>query len=152
MKKLLFLLTILFAGLSVYANGVCIVDADEGQYLRLLSSDVQVEVYNQIAITVATQTYKNEFAEEVNFKYAFPVPETGSATSLRWFINGQWNEAEFSAEPQDTLLPGGTGGGSNNTALINYLRSIAIIPRIYRSISPRFDNHHRTNLCRVAPL
>lgn len=136
MKKLLFLLTLLFAGLSVYANGVCIVDADEGQYLRLLSSDVQVEVYNQIAITVATQTYKNEFAEEVNFKYGFPVPDGGSATSLRWFINGQWNEAEFSAEPQDTLLPGGPGGGSNNTALINYLGASPLFLEFIEALAP----------------
>ncbi|HHE64667.1 MAG TPA: VWA domain-containing protein, partial [Bacteroidetes bacterium] len=44
------------------------------------------------------------------FKYAFPLPEGASATSLRWYKNGIWENAIITAEPQDTTLPGGSGG------------------------------------------
>lgn len=135
MKKLLFLIAMLITRFPLLANGVCVVDADAAQYLRLISSDVQVEVYNQIAITVTTQEFKNEFSTNVNFKYGFPMPDGGSATALRWFTNGQWYEADFSTEQQDTILPG-PGGGTSNTSLLNYLGASPLYLEINESLEP----------------
>lgn len=135
MKHFLLLIALLTATLPVFANGVCVVDADAAKYLRLVSSDVQVEVYNQIAITVTTQQFRNEFSEEVNFKYGFPMPEGGSATGLRWFTNGQWYDADFSPEAQDTILPG-PGGGTSNTNLLSFLGAFPLYLEVNEALEP----------------
>ncbi|QQS30303.1 MAG: VWA domain-containing protein [Sphingobacteriales bacterium] len=135
MKKLSLIIAMLINNMALWANGVCVVDADSAKYLHLISSNVQVEVYNQIAITVATQEFRNEFLNDENFVFAFPVPENASATGLRWFSNGEWNEANFSAEPQDTILPG-SGGGSTNTNLNNYLGIQPLYFHINNAIEP----------------
>ncbi|PSJ72678.1 hypothetical protein C7N43_33035 [Sphingobacteriales bacterium UPWRP_1] len=135
MKKLLLLIVMFMNSLPLWANGVCVIDADAAKYLRLVSSDVQVEVYNQISITVSTQEFRNEFTEDANFKYGFPVPEGASATGLRWFTNGQWYEADFSGEPQDTILPG-PGGGSSNTNLTTYLGTQPLYLDIAQALEP----------------
>ncbi|MCB0853270.1 MAG: VWA domain-containing protein, partial [Bacteroidetes bacterium] len=48
---------------------------------------------------------------------AFPLHEEASAIKLRWLLDGIWYTASFSAQPQDTTLPG--NGPSNE--LLNYL-------------------------------
>ena len=48
------------------------------------------------------------------------MTETASALSLGWFNYGQWYEADFAPEPQDTILPG--GGGNNNPSSAQNLR------------------------------
>ena len=105
---------------SILANGVCIVDAEAGTYFKLLSSDVDVLVENQVAVITATQTFKNETGASQNYKYAFPLAQEESAINLRWFVNGGWNEAVIEPSPQDTTLPGG-GGDEFNWNLDYYL-------------------------------
>lgn len=111
MKKILipflFIFMIPFFALS---NGVCIVDASAGSYFTLVSSQVYVQINNQIAVIKTTQVFRNDTGENTMFKYGFPMPESGSATSLRW-LNGQfWFEADFTPVPQDTIIPGGGSG------------------------------------------
>ena len=112
MKRIITVLVglILFANLIVMANGVAIVDAKTPNYLKLISSDIRVDVENQVAIVTSTQKFKNNLADSTKFKYAFPIPEGASATGLRWFMNGKWESANISAQPQDTTLPSGSGG------------------------------------------
>jgi Ca-activated chloride channel homolog len=106
--KNLFLILLLTLNVNfVFANGVCVVDASQGKYLKLLTSQVNVNVDNQVAIIKATNEFINETDSAVSFKYAFPLPEDASAIGLRWFIDGKWNEAVISSSPQDTTLPGG---------------------------------------------
>ncbi|MEZ5197562.1 MAG: VWA domain-containing protein [Bacteroidales bacterium] len=94
--------------LQVLANGVCIKNATEGIYFKLLSSDVQVNVYNQVAILTTTQVFLNTTGALANIKYGFPLYEDASPTNFRWNVNGIWNTAIFSPSPQDTTLPGGS--------------------------------------------
>lgn len=107
------LFTILFLSFTLFsnlfANGVCIIDAKEGIYLRLVSSDVNVRVDNQVAIVKTTQIFSNNLGSEKQFKYAFPLFEEESAISLRWYLNAKWYEANIAPTPQDTTLPGGGG-------------------------------------------
>ena len=108
MKK--FILSIILLDLvysDVMANGVAIIDAVQGIYLKLTESSVSVVVNNQVAIIKTAQTFQNLFNEEKAPHYAFPLPEEGSATNLRWFVNGEWFEAY--------IAPGGGGSGSNQT-------------------------------------
>ena len=100
------LMTILFS-LQLLANGVCIKDATEAIYFKLLSSEVQVEVNNQVSILTTTQLFMNNTGCEAEIKYAFPLYEDASPINLRWYVNGSWNTAIFSPSPQDTTLPGG---------------------------------------------
>jgi len=61
---------------------VGIVDAGNAVYLKLNSSIVEVEVENQVGIIKTIQTFQNTLSNDVNFKYAFPLPEGASALSL----------------------------------------------------------------------
>lgn len=116
-------IVILFANLLLYANGVGIVDASNAVYLKLNSSIVEVEVENQVGIIKSTQTFQNTLLNDVNFKYAFPLPEGASALSLRWYINGTWNQAAITPEPPDTTLP---GGGDPDPNLLEYLGDVPL--------------------------
>lgn len=105
-----FLVVCFFLFNTVYPNGVAIKDAETSVYFRLLSSDVDVTVYDQIAIVVATQRYLNNTGEKSKIKYAFPLDESASGIGLRWNLGGVWYSAIISPSPQDTTLPGGGGG------------------------------------------
>lgn len=116
-------IVILFANLLLHANGVGIVDAGNAVYLKLNLSIVEVEVENQVGIIKTIQTFQNILSNEVNFKYAFPLPEGASALSLRWYINGEWKEAAITPEPPDTALP---GGGDPDPNLLEYLGEVPL--------------------------
>jgi Ca-activated chloride channel homolog len=114
MKKsnfLLLLLIIFYYGHPLLANGVCIIDAPSGSVFKLVSSDVKVEVTDQIATVTATSIFRNNSGADTKIKFGFPMTETASAISLRWENEGVWYLADFSPQPQDTTLPGGGGGG-----------------------------------------
>ena len=119
MKIQTFTIIIILLGVSLaLSNGVAIVDATNDVYLKLLSSEVEVTVENQVAIVKTTNIYLNNLATDTTIKYAFPMPENGSATGLRWQVDGEWHEATISPLPPDTSLPG-PGGPSPN--LTNFL-------------------------------
>jgi Ca-activated chloride channel family protein len=106
-----------FTGTGI-GNGVCIQDATEAIYFKLLSSDVEVLVNNQVAMLTTSQVFLNDLNADLTIKYAFPLYEDASATSLRWYVNGAWHTAVFSPSPQDTTLP---GGNMPDPDLIEYL-------------------------------
>ena len=126
MKKPFLLFLVLFSiNLSfVNADGICIVDSENGIHLQLLTSDIHVSVNNQIATIKTTQSFLNNTGEDVMVKYAFPMTETASALELRWLNNNYWYTADFEPSPQDTTLPGGgSGGGASSfeVLLASYL-------------------------------
>lgn len=135
MKKklfLYFLLSIQFI-LSVnilYSNGVSVVNASTGVYLKLTESNVLVNCESQVSIVTATQYFFNNLGTDKNVKYAFPLPEGASATSLRWKINGIWYQAQINPNSQDTGLPGGT----MNTNLRNHLGSTPLFFTIPQTV------------------
>jgi Ca-activated chloride channel family protein len=85
----------------------------------LSSSNVSVQIDNQVAIVTTTQFFKNTDTSALAIKYAFPMPEGASATRLRWKRNQDWDTAVFSPTKQDSSLPGGSG--TINTGLKSYL-------------------------------
>lgn len=110
MKKFFLIqLLILAALVEVKASGVCIVDAYQAVYFRLLSNQVYVMVNDQIATVKTTQEFRNLSGSDAVIKYAFPLHEEASATSIRWKLGGIWYTAVISPSPQDTTLPGGGG-------------------------------------------
>jgi Ca-activated chloride channel family protein len=126
MKNLFSLLFFCFLFLSpIYSNGIGIVDGINGHYLEVVSTNVSVEVTDQISIVTATQVFKNSSAAAVNFKYAFPLNEEANPIGLRWASgSGPWQYADVAAGQQDASIPGGGGSGSGNDIdpnLIEYL-------------------------------
>lgn len=120
MRKLLFLslVTILcITSSQVFANGVGVVNASTGIYLKLTGTKINTSVESQISTTVTTQTFKNLLGADKTVSFAFPLPEGASATGLRWKVNNVWYQAPISPQPQDTTLP----GGSMNANLKSYL-------------------------------
>jgi len=102
---------------NLYPNGVAVVNASTGIYLKLTESYVDVNCESQVSVVNVTQTFLNTLGADKEVKYAFPLPDGASATSLRWKINGLWYQAQISPNSQDTGLP----GGQMNTNLRNHL-------------------------------
>jgi|GEM_PF-435698 len=103
------------------ANGVAIVNGTQPLYFQLNSTEVGVEVENQVATVTSTQVFQNTADSSTVVKYAFPVPEGASASGLRWRVDGEWKTASVSPTPQDTTLPGGGSGEQTAYQLLEYL-------------------------------
>jgi len=101
----------------IFSNGVSVVNAATGIYLKLTNSHVQVNCESQVSVVTATQIFLNDLGADKNIKYAFPMPEGASAISLRWKINGIWYLAQINPNSQDTGLPGGTMNNNLKTHL-----------------------------------
>lgn len=101
------IILLLLFNISTYSNGVSVVNAATGVYLKLSSSNVYVNCESQVSIVTATQVFLNNLGADKNVKYAFPLQEGASATSLRWKINGIWYQAQINPNSQDTGMPGG---------------------------------------------
>ncbi len=137
MRTLFTLALLFFSCLTISANGICIVNAEDGVYLQLKQSTVEVTANGQIATVTATQVFFNHLEEATRVKYGFPLSTTASATSLRWNNNGQWYEAEFSPTPQDTTLPGpGPGGPSFAEQIRNYLGESPLYFDLEQEVQP----------------
>jgi Ca-activated chloride channel homolog len=102
---------------NIFANGVCIENAETGVWLQLVESDVDVQIENQVCIVTATQKFLNTLQTPFSLKYAFPLYEDASATGLRWEIEGDWHEAIIAATEPDTI----PGGSNMNPNLQQYL-------------------------------
>jgi len=108
MKKIIFSILILLLTQTSYSNGVVIVDDEAGTYLRLVNSQIDVTVQNQISTVITSQIFINDFGGAQIIKYAFPVPNGASVTQLRWRIdNGDWEVAVF-------IVGDPNGGGNSN--------------------------------------
>jgi hypothetical protein len=119
MKNFYTLIFILFLSAPLMANGVIIPDSASIKYLPLVSSVLDISVDGQVAITKATQVFKNTTADSMKIQYAFPMPLEASALSLMYKINGQWYAAKFSATEQDSISGG--GGTTVDYELLTYL-------------------------------
>lgn len=100
-----------------YSNGVSIVNAATGVYLKLTQSNVLVNCESQVSVVTGTQYFLNNLGTDQNIKYAFPLPEGASAIGLRWKINGTWYIAQINPNSQDTGLPGGNMNANLRTHL-----------------------------------
>jgi len=120
MKKLITLVLTIGSSLCTYSNGVVIVDASKDSYFKLVTSDVNVEISNQVATVVSKQSYLNNTGKDTTVKYAFPLNENASAINLRWNIDNYWYTASFSSSPQDTSLPASNNNGTSQK-LLNHL-------------------------------
>ncbi len=121
MRKLIFLsfVSFLFIYSSSFANGVGVVNASTGIYLKLSGTKINTSVESQVSTTVTTQTFQNLLGADKTVSFAFPLPEGASATGLRWKVNGIWYDAPIAPRPQDTVLPGGTMNANLKTYLGN---------------------------------
>ncbi len=117
MKKIFTLLFFLLLISNANSNGVGVVNASLGTYLKLTGTKIETSVQLQISITKTSQLFLNNLGSDKTVAYAFPLPEGASGIGLKWKLNGEWHTAQISPTPQDTSLPGGT----MNTNLRNYL-------------------------------
>jgi len=99
MKKILFLFLFFLFVQSAFSNGVGVVNAASGIYLKLTGTKIDVSVEMQISITKSTQLFLNNLGSDKTVSFAFPLPDGASATNLRWKINGIWQQAPISPTP-----------------------------------------------------
>lgn len=117
MKKIFYLLLSLLFISNAYSNGVGVVNASLGTYLKLTGTKIETSVQLQISITKTSQLFLNNLGSDKTVAYAFPLPDGASGIGLKWKLNGEWHTAPISPTPQDTTLP----GGNMNTNLRTYL-------------------------------
>ena len=117
MKKIFILFFFLLLISNANSNGVGVVNASLGTYLKLTGTKIETSVQLQISITKTSQTFYNNLGSDKTVAYAFPLPDGASGIGLKWKLNGEWHTAPISPTPQDTSLPGGT----MNTNLRTYL-------------------------------
>ena len=141
MKTKLYVL--LLAGLSslfskANANGVAIVNGSQGIYLTLKSTNVRVEVNNQIAIVTTTQTFFNHTSQKTPIRFGFPMHKEANAIDLQWLVNGKWHKTIINKTSQSDSIPGGGGGGggSLDQFLLQYLGDTPLMVSPQDSISP----------------
>ncbi len=104
---------------NLFANGVTIIDGEDGTCFELRESHVDVVIDNQIAIVTSTQRFYNHVGWTYAPKYGFPLPEGASATQLRWLYDDEWHEALIAPVVQDSTPPGPGEEWADN--LVNYL-------------------------------
>ena len=117
MKKIYYLLLSLLFISNAYSNGVGVVNASLGTYLKLTGTNIETSVQLQISITKSSQIFYNNLGADKTVAFAFPLPDGASGIGLKWKLNGVWHTAPISPTPQDTSLPGGTMNANLRTYL-----------------------------------
>ncbi len=117
MKSFFTILCIFLSVLPAFGNGVIVVNAQTGACLPLRSSDVQVVVENQVAVTTATMVFLNSTGDSLAPNFAFPLPEGASVTGIEYIVSGDLHRAVIKPSPQDTSLPGGKPNATLQTFL-----------------------------------
>ena len=112
------LVVMLFFALPIFGNGVLVTGVYNNQYYKLTSSEVSVEVEDQVAIVTSSQEFVNTYQANAP-RYVFPLPEGASATQLRWRYDEQWYIANFAPVAQDSLPPNPSQGWPYN--LLGYM-------------------------------
>src|SRR5512133_1678256 len=107
MKNLIFLSVLLIVCSSLPGNGMLIRDAVVGSYFDLYRCNVDIQINNQAAVTTATMYFHNQINATCQPKFAFPLKDNASATSLHWLINGDWHEAVIAPGQQGGIVPPG---------------------------------------------
>lgn len=106
----------------VRGQGLLVHDASTGAVLPVISHHTVVRIEDQIAEVRSTQRFRNDLTDTLEVKYAYPMAASASATRVRWMPpDSIWYTAEMVAAPQDTTLPGGSGGAGTDPALDGYL-------------------------------
>lgn len=119
MKKLFFFIAFFLLVTTAFSNGIIIVNAEDGTTLEMKNSEINVDVNNQVALVVSSQRFFNDTGNSFLISYGFPMPNTASATQLRWKVNnGDWQYAIFEAGQQD---PPVGGGNSVHPDIVQYL-------------------------------
>ena len=110
MKRLLFaFIAFWLIPAFAQAGGLIKVMNQSNIYLTPTNVEISVEVNNQVAITVARQTFKNTTGDSVVMKYGFPTSLKAVVTGFSWDINGNHFTAKIVGQPMDTTAtnPGG---------------------------------------------
>ena len=111
------LLTLIVFSVPVFGDGIMEVTTQTypGDFLPLVTTEVTVEVMDQVVITTIENTFNNEASFDIDVKYHFPVPNSASVTGFGEYINGQLHL--WGLQPGQ----GGGGGGTGNPSLSEYL-------------------------------
>ncbi len=108
MKFFISCLSILLFAQFSFANGVVITNRASGTRLKMINSEINVSVQNQISTVRTSQTFFNDSSISQQIEYGFPLPSNASVTQLKWRVdNGVWQFAVF--------INGGSSGGGTGT-------------------------------------
>lgn len=95
-----------------YADGIIIADNENypGRILKNKSTNVEVNIEGLIARTITTQEFQNEWNQEINGVYSFPLPLNARATRLMYSKGDTLIDAVLRVMPQSTTPGTGEGG------------------------------------------
>ncbi len=129
--KNLILIILLISCSALFGNGILIMNAVTGSYLNLNYCNINVKINNQVAITTSSMSFYNQTGVAGLAKFAFPLKDNASATSLRWLINGEWHQAVITQGPQSGIV---NPGESINPSIDQHLGKTPVVFSIPQTI------------------
>ena len=147
MKKvfsgILFYLLLLIVGVApVFADGMLIVDypPDFPPQRRLVREipppsvkfhKVTVEIGEQVSKTAVDQIFVNEFNQELEGTYMFPIPETAAISDFAMFIDGKRQSAELMEKEKARNIYEEIVRKRQDPALLEYMGTNMFKARVY---------------------
>jgi len=148
MKKLIICLALLLLSLAAFANGVLIKDGVNGHLLWQENCSVETVINNQVATTVATMRFINQFTTPTSTTFAFPHPPEASPTGLSWFVNGSWHDAVISPGAGGGVVP---PGYTMFPPLENYLGKTFLAFPVTAQVQPNAEMIFRVTYVQLLP-
>lgn len=148
MKKLSIFLLLVLLAYSLFANGVLIKNGISGQYLTITGCRVETVITNQVATTVATMRFYNNYSVSTNTVFAFPHPPEASPTALSWFVNGAWHDAVIEPGAGGSVVP---PGEDMYPALDNYLGKTYLAFPVSEHVQPGAEMIFRVTYVQLLP-
>ncbi|HEX04822.1 MAG TPA: VWA domain-containing protein, partial [Bacteroidetes bacterium] len=113
------ILSIMSCSTMCFADALMLEGPIQGdEYLPLLETNVEIEITDQVAITIIDHTFLLESEDSPDLTYFYPVPEGASITGLGIWIDDELNYFELEPGQQS-----GIGGDDLPYYLANYLGS-----------------------------
>ncbi len=118
-----------------YGNAIDDTTDHTGTFLRLVSSDLVIDINDQAGSTTIHQTFQNDYDYPSTGTYFFPLPYDGNATGFAYLVDSTWIEAVIQPGEQDTVTGPSNPGQLND--LIAYLGSNPFMVAITDTIPPQ---------------
>lgn len=119
-------LLLIFLAVNLHADGLMMPTENEypKDFLRHRSSKIFVQIHGMLAETAVYSEFENEWTEETDAVYSFPLPPDARATAFYYWVDDKVYKAVLKVKEQSTNP--GTGEGGVAAEVNKYLGRNAI--------------------------
>ena len=137
MKKLSFILSLLIILTSkIWADGFIVPvhphpDRPLPPYLSIKYHHVEIKIDNQVAQTTVDQVFKNDYPQDLEGTYIFPIPEDASISKFSMYIGGEEIKREILDREQARRIYEDIVRRRKDPALLEYYGQGMFRARVY---------------------